>query len=40
LFKYFHTFEDTVEVCLFVTVDEREFELIPSEPIAESVVDG
>ncbi len=33
-------FEDTVEVCLFVTVDEREFELIPSEPIAESVVDG
>ncbi len=25
---------------MFVTVDEREFELVPSEPIAESVVVG
>lgn len=35
-----HTCEGVTFIVLVGTVEEREFELVPSEPIAESVVGG
>ncbi len=35
-----HTFKGVIFVILVAAVDEREFELVPSEPMAESVVGG
>jgi hypothetical protein len=35
-----HTFEGVTLIVFVGTVEESEFELVPSEPIAESVVSG
>jgi hypothetical protein len=35
-----HTFKGVIFVILVAAVEEREFELVPSEPMAESVVGG